>query len=139
MLLNVAMLGEQHISAQVWTCTRCGGEDPKSCGCTAATAVSRELQAAKAETHRQANRRSYAKTKQNQRSSDNPTPIDNTGEFAEGKAWPDDDPPDVALRKLIYNRMVDAIGYLLAKGGRGLSNKTYHEILDEVLSKRKNL
>ena len=37
------MSTEQHVSAQVWTCTRCGGEDPKSCGCAAATATSREI------------------------------------------------------------------------------------------------
>jgi len=41
----MSIVTEQHISAQVWTCTRCGGEDPKSCGCAAATATSREIQA----------------------------------------------------------------------------------------------
>jgi hypothetical protein len=58
------MSTEQHVSAQVWTCTRCGGEDPKSCGCSAATATSRELAAAKKEAHRQAVNKSAAKKRE---------------------------------------------------------------------------
>jgi hypothetical protein len=60
---HMSLITEQHISAQVWTCTRCGGEDPKSCGCSAATATSREIQAAKKEANRQATKKYRAKSK----------------------------------------------------------------------------
>jgi hypothetical protein len=59
------MSTEQHVSAQVWTCTRCGGEDPKSCGCSAATATSREIQAAKREQARQRKIRQRKKDNEN--------------------------------------------------------------------------
>jgi len=59
----MSLMTEQHISAQEWTCDRCGGHDPKSCGCAGATATSREIQAAKKEAHRQACRKSRVKSK----------------------------------------------------------------------------
>src|SRR5262245_16737598 len=72
---------EQHISAQVWTCTRCGSEDAKSCSCAAATATSREIRAAKKEAHRQAVNRSAAKKREKkQHSADNPRPVEKIGE-----------------------------------------------------------
>ena len=77
----MSLMTEQHISAQVWTCTRCGGEDPKSCGCSAATATSREIQVAKKEAHRQAVNRSAAKKREkNQGSADNLSSVENTRE-----------------------------------------------------------
>jgi hypothetical protein len=54
------MSTEQHVSAQMWTCTRCGGEDPKSCGCSAATATSREIREKLATKYEQDRQRSKA-------------------------------------------------------------------------------
>ena len=54
------MSTEQHVSAQVWTCTRCGGEDPKSCGCAAATATSREIREKLATKYEQDRQRAKA-------------------------------------------------------------------------------
>jgi hypothetical protein len=45
---------------QVWTCTRCGGEDPKSCGCAAATATSREIREKLATKYEQDRQRAKA-------------------------------------------------------------------------------
>src|SRR6516164_4934992 len=54
------MSTEQHVSAQVLTCTRCGGEDPKSCGCAAATATSREIREKLATKYEQDRQRAKA-------------------------------------------------------------------------------
>lgn len=73
------------ISAQVWVCDACGGKDNKSCSCSNSTARAEEI-AAKKESHRQSNRRSYEKNKQNQHSSDNPTDVENIEESDNARA-----------------------------------------------------
>jgi len=60
----MSLMTEQHISAQIWICDHCGGQDPKSCGCAAATATSREIQAAKREAARQRQIRHREKDKE---------------------------------------------------------------------------
>jgi hypothetical protein len=63
------------ISAQVWVCDACGGQDNKSCGCNS-TAHQEEL-AAKREDARQRKRRSRQKAKQNQQSCHSDADIEN--------------------------------------------------------------
>jgi hypothetical protein len=98
------------ISAKVWVCDACGGQDNKSCGCNS-TAHQEEL-AAKREDARQRKRRSRQKAKQNQQSCHSDADIENIEGNAVDpeasadamKATDDDqtkEPPRAEVQKLI--------------------------------------
>jgi hypothetical protein len=99
----MSLVSEQYISAQIWICDGCGGHDPKSCSCAAATATSREIQAAKREASRQRMIRSREKAKENNAHVARNTPVENThkkslGLNAIGKPYSESYDPNYRVR-----------------------------------------
>lgn len=104
-------------SAQVWVCDTCGGKDHKSCSCR--STASWEALLAK----REATRRRVARHRER------------TNENNDDVTRYDDD-----MRTLIYNRMVEGLGLILASPrGRNLTDEFLRGIFEEFLTKRREV
>jgi hypothetical protein len=103
------------ISAQVWVCDACGGQDNKSCGCNS-TAHQEEL-AAKREDARQRKIRSRKKAKQNQQSCHSDADIENIeGNAGDPEASAEAMKAQLAASMTIPARSPNACGARRTKG-----------------------